>query len=53
MKKEDVTVLAQLLTSMKNNEDSLEIYEKKKNLVKINELKREILRVQKEIDGIL
>ena len=53
MKKEDTLLIAQLLTGMKDAAAKLEDAYKKKDLVKLQSAKKEILNFQKEIDKLL
>ena len=53
MKKEEITVLAQLLTAIKDAIEKLEEAERKKKPEKIASAKREILNFQKKIGEIL
>jgi hypothetical protein len=53
MKKEDITVLAQLLTGMKDAVSRLEKAQKKKNMSEMMAIKREIMNFQKQIDKLL
>lgn len=53
MKKEDIAILAQLLTSMKDAIDELEEAEKNKDAEKLAAAKREILNFQTQINSIL
>jgi hypothetical protein len=53
MKNEDIVVIAQLLTAMKDAVERLEKYTDKKNIDKANEVKKEILNIQEEIEGLL
>lgn len=53
MEKEDVTIIAQLLTSMKDAISKLEDALKKKNMAETNMAKREILRLKENLDGLL
>ena len=53
MKKEDVPVLAQLLTGIKDALEKLEEAEKKKDGEELAIAKREILSFQKKIDEML
>ena len=53
MKKESLTILAQILSSMKDGAGKLEEAEKNKDLETYNNLKNEILLLQRKIDEIL
>lgn len=53
MKKEEIAVLAQLLTAIKDAIDRLEEAQKKKDAEELEMAKREILSFQKKIDEIL
>lgn len=53
MKKEDLTVLAQLLTAIKDGIGKLEKAQKNNDAELIMSIKREILDFQKKIDGLL
>ena len=53
MEKEDITLIAQLLTGIKDAIERLEDAEKKKDLEKLNAAKREILNFQNQISNIL
>ena len=53
MKKEKITILAQLLTAIKDAADKLEEAEKEKDAVKLASAKREILNFQKKISEML
>ncbi len=53
MKKENLTVLAQILTSMRDGAEKLEKADKKKDLETYNNVKKEILSLQKKIGEIL
>ena len=48
MKKESLTIIAQIITSMKDGADKLETAEKNKDLETYNNLKNEILLLQKK-----
>jgi hypothetical protein len=51
MNKEDIVVLAQLLSSMKDSANKLEKAQKTKNLEEINRAKREILSIKEQINA--
>jgi hypothetical protein len=53
MKKEDIAILAQLLTAMKDSVSKLEEAQAAKNLEKAAAAKREIITFQKKIEEIL
>jgi len=53
MEKEDVTLIAQLLTGIKDAVEKMEEAQKKKDLEKLNAAKREIVNFQGQIDKIL
>ncbi len=53
MEKEDVTLIAQLLTSVKDALEKLDVALKKKDVEKLNEAKEEIINFQKQIDKLL
>jgi len=53
MKKEDIAVLAHLLSAMKDAVSMLESAEKNNDLEKANLAKREILNLQKQLDQML
>ncbi len=53
MEKEGITLLAQLLTSIKDAIDKLEEAYRKKDMEKITSAKREILNFQLQIDKLL
>ncbi|MDP1695843.1 MAG: hypothetical protein Q8L29_02950 [archaeon] len=53
MNKEDVVVIAQLFTSMKDATKKLENALEKKDLEEVNKAKKEILILKEEIDKIL
>ena len=53
MKREDITILAQLMTSMKDAVEKLGDAEKEKDAEKLNTAKKEIVSFQKQIDRIL
>lgn len=53
MKKEDITLLAQILSGMKDSAKELEIAQKDKDAERLIKVKREILNFQKEIEKLL
>jgi len=53
MKKEDISVLAQLLSAMKDSAEKIEEAQKMEDLELLTMAKREILSFQKQIDRIL
>ena len=53
MEKEDITLVAQLLTGIKDALDKLEEAEKKKDADNLAAAKREILNFQEQIDKLL
>ena len=53
MKKEDMTLLAQLLTGMKDAVDKLSNAYNKNDMEALSNGKREILNLHKEIDKLL
>ena len=53
MKKEDATLISQLLQTMEEATSQLEIAQKEKNMGNFNKMKREILNLQKKIDQLL
>ncbi len=53
MEKEDITLIAQLLTGIKDALSMLEEAEKKKDADKLSAAKREILNFQSQIDKLL
>ena len=53
MEKEDVMLIAQLLTGIKDAIDHLEDAQKKKDLERLNAAKKEILNFQKQINELL
>ncbi len=53
MEKEDVTLIAQLLTGIKDAIQMLQDGLKKKDLEKINTAKKEILNFQQQIDKLI
>jgi hypothetical protein len=53
MEKEDITLIAQLLTGIKDALEKLEEAQKKKDLEKVNIAKKEILNFQTQIDKLI
>jgi hypothetical protein len=53
MKKEDISAIAQLLSSLKDMVHSLEEAQKKKDISRTNDVKKEILELQKQISFII
>lgn len=53
MEKEDITLIAQLLTGIKDATDKLQDAQKKKDLEKLNAAKKEILNFQSQINGLI
>ena len=53
MKKEDIVVLSQIFTAMREGIEKLEIAEKKDNIEEIKNIKNEILSIQKRAGEIL
>lgn len=53
MEKEDIIVIAQLLTGIKDAVDRLEDAQRRKDVEKLNAAKREILNFQKQISELL
>jgi hypothetical protein len=53
MKKEDVNLVAQLLTGIRDALHELEKAQRKKNIAGINSAKKEILNFQRQINKIL
>ena len=53
MEKEDVTLIAQLLTGIKDAIDKLQEAEKKKDIEKLNAAKREINNFQQQIEKLI
>ena len=53
MEKEEVAVIAQLLTAMKDSAEKLEQAQRKKDLENIEEAKKEILSFQRQIKELL
>lgn len=53
MKREDILVLAQLLHAMREAAEQLEDALRKEDDPKVNSLKKEILVLQRQINGIL
>jgi len=50
MNKEDVVILAQLLSSMKDAANEIESTLKKKDIARLNVLKNEILSLKEQVD---
>lgn len=53
MEKEDITLVAQLLTGIKDALGKLEEAQKRKDVEKLNAAKREIMNFQNQIDKLL
>mgnify|MGYP001582149960 FL=1 len=53
MKKENLTIIAQILSSMSDGAGKLEEAEKKKDLEACNNVKNEILILQRKINEVL
>ena len=53
MEKEDITLIAQLLTAIKDALEKLEEAQKKKDIEKMNTAKKEILNFQNQIDKLI
>ena len=53
MKKENLTIIAQILSSMSDGAGKLEEAEKKKDLEAYNNVKNEILILQRKINEVL
>jgi len=53
VKKEDITLVAQLLTSMKEASIKMEEAQRENNLKKLADAKKEILNFQREINKLL
>ena len=53
MKKEDITLLAQLLTAMQDATDKLEKAYEEKDMEEIRSAKKEILNFQEKIDKLI
>ncbi len=53
MEKEDIMVIAQLLTSIKDAIDRLDEAQRNKDVEKLNAAKKEILQFQKQISELL
>lgn len=53
MDKEDITLVAQLLTGIKDAVGKLEEAEKKKDLERLNSAKKEILNFQAQINKLI
>jgi len=50
MKKEDVAIVAQLLSSMKDSINELEKAQKRKDIEKMNSIKKEMIRLSEQIE---
>jgi len=53
MRKEEIVVLAQILTAMKEGVEKLEGAERKRDLEHINNIKNEILSMQRKLKEML
>ena len=53
MEKEEITVLAQLLTAMKDSVEKIEEAQKNKDVEQLAMAKRELLAFQKRLDELL
>lgn len=53
MEKEDITLIAQLLTGIKDALQRLEEAERKKDLENLNAAKKEILNFQSQINNLI
>jgi len=53
MEKEDITLVAQLLSGIKDAIDKLQDAEKKKDIERLNAAKKEILNFQSQIDKLI
>jgi len=53
MEKEDVTLLAQLLHTMKEVVNAMEKYERKEDYEKMNSAKKELLNLQKKVTQLV
>jgi len=53
MKKEDISTLSQLIKSMEEASSKLEEAYEKKDVGKFHELKKFIIKIQREISGIV
>jgi len=53
MRKEDVLLIAQLLTGMKDATDKLEDAQRRKDIEKLNLAKKEILNFQKQVNELI
>ena len=53
MKKENITILNQLLRTLEQLESKLESYYNKKDLVKFNKSKKSMLELQKQVSNLL
>lgn len=53
MKREDIAIVAQLLTSMRDAVDKLNEAQRKKSLERAQAAKKEIMRFQSQLDALL
>lgn len=53
MEKEDITLIAQLLSGIKDAIDKLQDSERKKDIERLNAAKKEILNFQSQIDKLI
>lgn len=53
MEKEDVTLVAQLLTGIKDAIEKLQVAQRKKDIENLNAAKKEIITFQGQIDKLL
>ena len=53
MEKEDITLIAQLLTGIKDAIERLQEAEKKKDIERLNAAKKEILNFQTKINNLI
>ena len=53
MEKDDITLIAQLLTGIKDVIEKIEEAKKKKDVEKLNDAKKEILNFQNQIDKLI
>ncbi len=53
MEKEDITLIAQLLTGIKDAIERLQEAEKKKDIERLNAAKKEILNFQTQINNLI
>jgi len=53
MEKEDITLIAQLLSGIKDAIDKLQDAERKKDIERLNAAKKEILNFQSQIDKLI